>query len=439
MKTVLYECRSQVVASGTGIATYAHTLAQVAREIGYRAEALADVLTPIDGADPLLAEILMSNAEVLANRRTPGRILRELLDEVVGAPFGVRPVSLKRTGIVVANGSDPFAGFSTIHAVRRLFNVAHAHFLRYRRALRVTLENAPSLFHATHPTPIRVNGCPNLYTVHDIVPMRLPYATLDNKRNFMRIVSHLAATADHIVTVSEYSRKELLQFFKMDEGRITNTYQGITFPPESLARSDDEVADEVDTLFQVAKGEYFLFYGALEPKKNVSRLIDAYAASRTQRPLLIAGGLGWQYASDLEKIEDERFRVWRIDGNTITMERRVRRLPYVPRDQLISLIRGARAVLFPSIYEGFGLPVLEAMQLGTPVMTSNVASLPEVAGDAALLVDPYDVADMARAIRTLDKDEALCRELACRGLRRAELFSPAQYATRIAELYRRLV
>jgi glycosyltransferase involved in cell wall biosynthesis len=198
------------------------------------------------------------------------------------------------------------------------------------------------------------------------------------------------------------------------------------------------VADEVDTLFQVSKGGYFLFYGALEPKKNVSRLIDAYAASRTQRPLLIAGGLGWQYAGDVEKIEDERFRVWRIDGNTITMERRVRRLPYVPRDQLISLIRGARAVLFPSIYEGFGLPVLEAMQLGTPVMTSNVASLPEIAGDAALLVDPCDVAAMARAIRTLDSDEALCQDLASRGLRRAEHFSPAQYATRIADLYRHL-
>lgn len=439
MKTVLYECRSHVLASGTGIATYAQMLAKAARATGYHAEGLVDVHTPIDRANPLLTEILMSNAEVLKKRRTPVRILQDKIDDVVGAPFGVRPVTLKHTGVVVGDRHDPFAAFASIHVARRLFNVAHTHFLRYRRAVRVAMDVTPSLFHATHPTPIRVRGCPNAYTIHDIVPLRLPYATMDNKRNFMRIVSHLAATAEHIVTVSEYSKKELVTFFNIDERRITNTYQAITFPPESLAKSDDDVADEVDTLFQVTKGEYFLFYGALEPKKNVSRLIDAYAASRTQRPLLIAGGLGWQYAGDVEKIEDERFRVWRIDGNTITMERRVRRLPYVPRDQLISLIRGARAVLFPSIYEGFGLPVLEAMQLGAPVMTSNVASLPEIAGDAALLVDPYDIAAMGRAIRTLDRDEALCRELASRGVRRAEQFSPAQYATRIAELYRRLV
>ena len=116
----------------------------------------------------------------------------------------------------------------------------------------------------------------------------------------------------------------------------------------------------------------------------------------------------------------------------------MRRIPYLPLGQLISLIRGARGVLFPSLYEGFGLPVLEAMMLGAPVITSTVSSLPEIAGDAALLVDPLDVDDIAKAIRSFDHDGDLRAELSRRGVKRAAYFSPAAYEKRIAALYKRL-
>src|SRR5262249_7268887 len=116
-----------------------------------------------------------------------------------------------------------------------------------------------------------------------------------------------------------------------------------------------------------------------------------------------------------------------------------RQLPYVPFELLVALIRGARALLFPSLYEGFGLPVLEAMMLGTPVMTSNVTSLPEVTGDAAILVNPLDVEDMTRAICKLDSDADLRADLATRGPKRAELFSPENYRERVAALYRRVI
>ena len=105
---------------------------------------------------------------------------------------------------------------------------------------------------------------------------------------------------------------------------------------------------------------------------------------------------------------------------------------------LVTLIRGARAVLFPSLYEGFGLPVLEAMLLGTPVVTSRSSSLPEIAGDAALYVDPYDIDDIARAIKTIAADDGLRAELRQRGRARVELFSVARYRERIAALYERL-
>lgn len=119
-------------------------------------------------------------------------------------------------------------------------------------------------------------------------------------------------------------------------------------------------------------------------------------------------------------------------------DRRVKRIDYLPFPMLMQLIRGARAVVFPSLYEGFGLPVLESMMLGTPVISSTTSSIPEVAGDAALLVNPYDTSAIAQAMRRLDRDDDLCFELSMRGRRQAEQFSEAAYQGRLAELYRRM-
>ena len=127
-----------------------------------------------------------------------------------------------------------------------------------------------------------------------------------------------------------------------------------------------------------------------------------------------------------------------IDGDIVRRQRQVRRLEYLPRDQLITLIRGARALLFPSIYEGFGLPVIEAMALSTPVVTSNASSLPEVAGDAALLVDPYSIDDIARAIRTIEADADLRGALVERGRQQAKKFAPSAYDERLRQLYEKL-
>ena len=297
----------------------------------------------------------------------------------------------------------------------------------------------PDIFHASHAVPLAVKGCPNIYTIHDLVPLRLPHTTLDDKKHVYRLLTKLARTADHIVTVSEYSRQDIIRELGVDEKRVTNTYQAVDVPAEVLARSKDEIATELHALFGLEFREYFLFCGAIEPKKNVSRLIDAYAASGTKYPLILAGGGGWQNDGDLRKIDAERFVNFRIDGGVVRRERQVQRLEYLPRDQLMALIRGARALLFPSIYEGFGLPVVEAMLLGTPVVTSNVSSLPEVAGDAALLVDPYSTEAISRAIVALDQDDDLCRDHSQRGQVQAQKFSADAYDGRLSALYSELL
>ena len=433
--SVLFDQSNTVYRMGTGIATYARNLASAAQSLAMTPWALLSSDVKVDPRDAVLAEVQLYDTR--RDAKLPW--LSAAKNAVTGAtraPMGYRPKLLPRADVVMRQtNSRPVIERTYVSTC--LLEAARAHFYLYGRPARVRLPQTPTLFHATHPLPVRVQGCPNIVTIHDLVPLRLPYMTLDNKRYFFRLIQRLVAEADHIITVSEYSRRDIIDLFKVPENRITNTYQAVTIPARALALSDADMADQIRNLFELEPGEYYLFIGALEPKKNVSRLVDAYAASGSQRPLIIAGGAGWQNDADLERINDGRFSSYRLSPNTISKIKRVRRIPYLPSDQLVTLMRGARALLFPSLFEGFGLPVLEAMTLGTPVMTSNVTSLPEVAGDAALLVDPFDVAAMAVAIRRLDNDTDLLRSLSIHGLAQAQMYSMGNYIGRLAKVYSR--
>jgi glycosyltransferase involved in cell wall biosynthesis len=433
-KTILYECFNLSLPSGTGIKTYARNLAGAARDLGFKVEALIQSARPLSPDDPFLSEI--SVHDVIPKRNWRQRFLHDPLQLLIGAPFGQRAFPLGDQGFVMSQGEGVF---SRRHAAHQFILKSRRHFARYGKLATMAVDGRPDLFHLTHPVPLRVKGAPLVCTIHDVIPLRLPGATLDNKRQFLRTVRALCREADHIVTVSDCSRRDILTVTGMDPARVSVTYQSVSFPAMDLARSAEENERILNNIFGLDTNGYYLFFGALEPKKNVSRLIDAYAASGASAPLVIAGGLGWNYKDDVERIEDERHSSWRIANDRITRERQVRRLDHVPFTHLIALIKGARAVLFPSLYEGFGLPVLEAMALGAPVMTSNVSSLPEVAGEAALCVDPYDIDGMARAIRSLDADADLRAELSRRGLSQAERFSPEIYRSRVQDVYRKLL
>lgn len=430
---ILIEGHNLTLAGGTGIATYARQLAVTLRELGFGTDLLIGSTRGVDRNDPTLAQISLFDPEPLP--RLDRQIAAEWRRLTVG-PFAAKSVRLGGLDSVVDSAARAFSGFSELHVVSHLLMRELQTFRRFGRRLDVDVGPPPRLFHATRPAAIRIKGCPNIYTLHDIVPLRLPFTTQDDKKLYLNIIRDLCRSADHIVTVSEFSRRDIIEFTGMDERRITNTYQAVTLPERLTQRSADAVASEIEALFNLEYGEYFLFVGALEPKKNVSRLIDAYAASGSKRPLIIAGGEGWMNERDIKKIASERFLSYSFDGSRIRPERSVRRIPYLPFEQLVSLMRGARALLFPSIYEGFGLPVLEAMLLGTPVMTSNVSSLPEIAGDAAVLVDPYDIEAIGAAIKTLDADDGLRAALAEKGKARAAVFSPQNYSERLSDLYK---
>lgn len=436
-KTILFEAHNLTLARGTGIATYARQLSQAARGAGYATNALVGLNARIDRRDPVLSEIqLYDNPQKRPDLLTRPQLVSDFL---AGAPFGIRPFRLPGAGHVIPPVPGQFAAFDETFAAPYLFDRARWHFQRWGRFAEVRVPETPALFHATHPTALKVAGCPNIVTIHDIVPLRLPYTTLDDKKLMLNLLRALCREADHIVTVSEFSKRDIMSYFGVSEDRITNTYQSVSVPAAFATRDDDDIGADLRNAFDLEPRDYFLFFGAIEPKKNVRRLVEAYATSGVKSPLVIAGALGWQYEADVEQIEDERFTRYQIESGSISKQKRVRRLPYVPFPQLVSLIKGARAVLFPSIYEGFGLPVLEAMLLGTPVISSNVSSIPEVAGQAALLVDPFDTQALSRAIRTIDADADLRAELSRRGMEQAKLFSPEKYAERIDALYKRIL
>jgi glycosyltransferase involved in cell wall biosynthesis len=217
----------------------------------------------------------------------------------------------------------------------------------------------------------------------------------------------------------------------IEESRVTNTYQAVVIPQPYLERTDAAVANYLDGLYGLEMRGYLLFFGALEPKKNVARLIDAYMLSGVQIPLVLITARGWQNAAELQRLNahKERGQTQTQGGPTI------RCLEYVDVSTLVNFIRGARAVVFPSLYEGFGLPVLEAMMLGTPVIASSEGALAEVIGDAALVVDPYDVEDIARGICRMVDDSDLRDELSRRSTIQAAQFSLDRYQERVQSLY----
>lgn len=418
---------------GTGIATYTRVLANVVRDLGFEVGVVySSPQRP--SKNPILREISFFDAREAAKLPLAKEVWNTLSDQF-HYPFGVQPSAVNLTGTVITQQyQSRLPAHDHLYVARNLFANARRYFSWSGRFAELSFETPPNVLHCTYQLPLRAKGTCNIYTIHDLVPLRLPFTTLDNKRQTYLLLRKIAAEADHIVTVSEQSRRDIIELLGVDADRVTNTYEAVEFPPEYLERSDAAVADQLGATFQLEPDGYLLFYGAFEPKKNVGRLIEAYLMSSAEIPLVITGPSGWGTTAEVNLLKQLREE----ERSPSRSNRRIFRFEYASRSMLVSLIRGARAVLFPSLYEGFGLPVLEAMLLGTPVVTSRSSSLPEIAGDAALYVNPYETDDIARAIKTILADADLRSELSRRGRVQAEQFSRARYRERVAALYERL-
>ena len=278
------------------------------------------------------------------------------------------------------------------------------------------------VFHATnHMFPFRVRSARTVLTIYDMTLLLFPEWHPASRLALMgSALAPAAARADRIVTPSQHTRNDVLKLLPVEPERVIVVPGGIE--PIFRPRPEAETAARLAPL-GLPMGDYLLFLGTIEPRKNLARLLEA-AKSAEVGTLVVAGGHGWHNAA----IREAMARLERAG--------RVRALGYVPDDLRLPLLAGARAFVYPSLYEGFGLPPLEAMACGTPVLTSNVSALPEVMGDAALYVDPTDVPALAAALTRIWRDDALRADLKARGLARASQFSWDRTARETLDVYR---
>jgi glycosyltransferase involved in cell wall biosynthesis len=434
MSRILIDGYNLGLEKGTGVATYARNLSYEIANLGHEVDVLYGNNASATRND-LLREIYFFDSAV--DERIKWLEILDRAYQAVQGPLAVRARQIPVTGRVVTRTfQSRLPKFDRLYNAPDAFSRAQAVYRLWKMPLSIRLPEKPDLAHWTYPLPIKVGGRPNIYTLHDVVPLRLPYTTLDQKRHYFRLMKKLGRTADHIVTVSESSKQDLVELVGIPAERITNTYQSVSIPDKYRFKPEDQVAREVEGLTGFDYKGYFLFWGSLEPKKNIGRLIEAYLSSQVETPLVIVGAQAWKSEQEL-KLLGETGTVYGSLERRRGARKRIIQMPYAPFPLLVSLIRGAKVAMFPSLYEGFGLPVLEAMLLGTPVICSNTSSLPEVAGDAAMMVDPYDTQAITQAIRTLDADAALREHYIALGHSQAARYSPENYRERLKAVYDR--
>lgn len=384
--------------TGTGLKTYGITLIKALNLLG----AYVDVLTSRDAYNKL-------------------NLLTGLIRTVSTGFYKAKKTTIN--GPVIKSGiTDSF--LNSVGDSIGLFNLPScykiANFL-YRSfgvSTRITVPKKIEVWHATYPLPIKIRGAKKITTIADLIPLKLPHTTLNNKEAYYKNIKESIKASAMIITISEHSKKDLLDMFDVMPDKIFVTYPPLMLKPLS---SEEENISLFLKKYNLRFRNYILFVGAIEPRKNVGRLIDAYSMIDTSMPLIIVGKKAWLYEKELARNLEN-----------------VRLLGHVSADDLRYLYSGAYCFVFPSLYEGFGLPPLEAMAFRCPVITSNVTSLPEVCGDAALYVDPYDINDISEKIERLLDNQKLRTELAEAGKERAKIFSMENYIKKVYEAYNKL-
>ncbi len=280
------------------------------------------------------------------------------------------------------------------------------------------------LFHSPDFTLPPTWGCPTVLTVHDLAFLRVPECAYPTLRAYLeRVVPRSAKRATRIIAVSESTRHDVVELLGIPPDRVSVVYEGVN--ARFLRPADPERAGALVRAAGVSQ-PYILSVGTVEPRKNYVRLLEAYARLRergVEHSLIIAGRLGWLYEPILARVDalglQTHVAILQPDDNT-----------------LAALYALADACIFPSLYEGFGIPVLEALAIGAPVACSNASSFPEIVGGAAAMFDPCDVEAMANATERILSDGERRGELAALGPKRASQFSWDRAAEDTVHVYR---
>lgn len=341
---------------------------------------------------------------------------------------------------MIAGSSNAAIRFFPFHRYKHYLPFAFSHILVSAALLKEKLD----VFHSpAYTLPLSYKG-KSIVTVHDLAiykhPEWFPKKFLIGQ-NFSTktLVPQSFKKAEKIIAVSEHTKKDLKEIFKIKDNKIKVIYEGVesrNVPEESEAVCGAEgkvCFDDIKVKYGL-KNDYVLFLGTIEPRKNITALVRAFCSLSLKNRelgknyrLVLAGAKGWKN----EKIFSEINACKKKPG----LEGVVKYIGYVPGKEKFSLMKYSTCFVFPSFYEGFGLPVLEAMSVGVPVITSDVSSLPEIAGEAAILVSPTETENISRALEKVLTDRDLQSELSKKGIIQAKKFSWEKCAEKTLALY----
>ncbi|MFN9173541.1 MAG: glycosyltransferase family 4 protein [Synechocystis sp.] len=290
-----------------------------------------------------------------------------------------------------------------------------------------------SLYHSTYfSLPILPNKIQRILTIYDLIPQFFPeFVTPKVLQRGINILESIDIKKDWIICISEHTKQDFCNYTGMNPERVFVTPLAASdnfYPVTDLATINQKLAQ-----YHIPPIPYFLSLCTLEPRKNLSCLLRSYAQLLEQYPTLdvnfvLVGVSGWK--------NNDLFQI--IDRHPL-LRKRVIITGYIPDQDLSAIYSGALAFVYPSLYEGFGLPPLEAMQCGVPVITSNTSSLPEVVGDAGIMINPTDQDQLSQALLNLINDSTLRQTLSQKGQARAKQFSWQKCATQTVEIYKKII
>ena len=420
-KRIVIDGYNLALTRGTGIRTFTLLLDQALRSLGHETRHLYGT-GAFTGDDALLREISFYDAPPapLPPKAARVKFYRMLVNATLNrAP---KAAEVPHSGKVIVPESDQLS--APVYNARDLYETAFLRQFRSFKFMDFDFPEQADVFHSTYPLPVRMRNAKQMVTMHDMIPMRLPYTTLDNKREILSRHRTAAKIADHIMTVSEHSKADICELLQLDEAKVSVVRQPSRFKPLDARGHKD--MERVLSRYGLTPKNYILHVGAIEPKKNLKRLLQAYSELDPETPIVFTGSKAWMWESEVG---------WIMETENKSLKARVKFFNHIPFRDMPYIYAGATCMAFPSIYEGWGLPVVEALSFGTPVITSNVSSMPEVAGEAALYVDPYSVRDIRDKLERMLGDAELQTYLSERALARSEVLSMDSFTQDVARAY----
>lgn len=289
------------------------------------------------------------------------------------------------------------------------------------KKLRIDILHSPNYI-----VPLLKLGFKTVLTIHDLTFLLFPEKyTITKRLLFSKMIPIFIKMSDKIISVSENTKKDILKFFNLSGNKIVVTYEG--YPDYYNYSIDEEEAKKILTKYGIEK-KYILYVGMIEPRKNIISILKAFIEldKELEIDLAIVGKKGWYF----KEIEEYMAKI-----DKLKLRNKIIFTGYVPEEELKYFYKAALMFIYPSLYEGFGLPPLHAMSCGTPVITSNVSSLPEVVGDAAIKIDPDNLDELKNSIRCLYADKGKREDLIRRGLENSKRFSLEEAAIEVLSVY----